>query len=242
MNLDKEFRPKIHWGNPLWSYIHSLIKNTKDEQLLQTKDILKNLDKCIPCIKCIKNYTDSINDIDNIENLQNLFNWSVDLHNKVNKKYNKSEWNYDMASEEWKNSSSNYYLWKFIHTITIIDFENNKKYNDEIKDILLNLSICFSNFSEEKNLYDFYLEKLQNLNMNNSMILFYWSIDLHNEINLLYNKPVWPYNIALEKWTNISKYKQISSGPIELSGPSGPSGPTGPSELSGPSGPTGPSE
>ena len=208
MNLDKEFRPKIHWGNPLWSYIHSLIKNTKNEDFLKTKEILKNLEKCIPCIKCIKIYTDNLVDIQDIQDTESLFKWSVDLHNKVNKKYNKSEWTYGIASEEWKNSSYSYYLWKFIHTITIIDFENNKRYNEEIKEILLNLLICF-NMSEEKNLYEFYLEKLDDLNMNNSMILFYWSIDLHNEINRLYNKPEWPYNVALEKWTNLSKYKHI---------------------------------
>jgi hypothetical protein len=252
MNFNKEFRPKLHWGTPLWGYIHSLIKNTKDIEITNTIQILINLDKCIPCVKCIKIYSDSLLDIDINMNKDKLFKWSVDLHNKVNKKFNKSEWTYEMALEEWKNSSTSYYLWNFIHMITIIDFENNKKYNEETKNVLLNLSICFDNL-EEKNIYEFYLEKLRDLDMTKNMVLFYWSIDIHNEINKLYNKSEWSYNIALEKWANISRYKESNGLVIRndsLSGPSGsseylqgPSGPSGSSEyLQGPSGPSGSSE
>lgn len=93
------------------------------------------------------------------------------------------------------------YLWGFIHTITIIDFENNKEYNDKTKEQLVNIRDCIPCY-KCKNLYKEYLEKLDNLDMTKSLVLFYWSVDLHNEVNKKLNKPEWTYHQALNEWAN----------------------------------------
>jgi hypothetical protein len=92
-------------------------------------------------------------------------------------------------------------LWEFIHTITIIDFENNEPYNLSTKNILINIENCIP-CCKCKHLYKDFLEKLENLDMSKPMVLFYWSIDLHNAVNKKHDKIEWTYDQSLEKWTN----------------------------------------
>ena len=99
------------------------------------------------------------------------------------------------ANNHWGN-----HFWGLIHTITIIDFESNEMYNNNIKNILMNLQNVFPCHSC-KYLYTEYLKQLDNMDMSKSMVLFYWSVDLHNTVNKKLNKEEWTYEKALEKWT-----------------------------------------
>lgn len=92
------------------------------------------------------------------------------------------------------------HLWGFIHAITIIDFESNESYNKNIKVILKELRDCMP-CPKCKATFKMYLDKLDDLDLTKSMILFYWSVDLHNEVNKKLNKPEWSYEMALMKWT-----------------------------------------
>jgi hypothetical protein len=91
------------------------------------------------------------------------------------------------------------YLWGFIHTISIIDYENSETYNKNIKDVLKELKDCFP-CPTCKDTYKNYLDKLENVNIKEPMVLFRWSVDLHNEVNKKLNKPGWTYEMALMKW------------------------------------------
>lgn len=89
------------------------------------------------------------------------------------------------------------YLWAYIHTITIVDFENNENYNKNIKKSLLTLQTPCHHCNK---FYNEYLEKLDTLDLTKSMVLFYWSVDLHNQVNKKLNKPEFSYEEALNKW------------------------------------------
>lgn len=91
------------------------------------------------------------------------------------------------------------YLWGFIHTITIIDYDNNEEYNKNIKEVLKEIKDCFP-CPSCKTTYKLLLERLESLDLNKPMVLFYWSVDLHNEVNKKLNKPMWTYEMALMKW------------------------------------------
>ena len=93
------------------------------------------------------------------------------------------------------------YLWGFIHTITIIDYERNEEYNDNIKNLLINLENCFP-CPSCKLMYKKYVKYLNKLDLSKSMVLFKWSVDLHNAVNKKLNKPEWTYEMALLKWSN----------------------------------------
>jgi hypothetical protein len=99
------------------------------------------------------------------------------------------------AKEHWGS-----HLWSFIHTITIIDFENSEIHNNKILPILNNLKDCIPCY-HCKELFIFYLNKLDKLDLKDNMILFKWSVDLHNHVNKKLNKPEWTYETALDKWT-----------------------------------------
>jgi hypothetical protein len=92
------------------------------------------------------------------------------------------------------------YLWGFIHTITIIDYERNDTYNKNIRDVLRELKDCFP-CPTCKDKYIDYLSKLDNLDLSKPMVLFRWSVDLHNAVNIKLNKPQWTYEMALMKWS-----------------------------------------
>jgi hypothetical protein len=100
------FRPKEEWGNFLWSFIHTISIVDMEQNEYYNKmafEVLRGLEHCIPCDKCKVEYKKSLELLDNIDLSKKmvLFYWSVDLHNKVNKKLSKKEWTYDMALEKW---------------------------------------------------------------------------------------------------------------------------------------------
>jgi len=92
------------------------------------------------------------------------------------------------------------HLWGFIHTITIIDYENNEIYvSKTIENLkaLTNAIPCHKCIA----LYKEYLEKLDNIDKTESMVLFKWSVDLHNAVNKKHNKMEFTYEQAIAEWT-----------------------------------------
>lgn len=91
------------------------------------------------------------------------------------------------------------YLWSYIHTICIIDFQNNTEYVEKTIKNLIELKDAIP-CPKCINLYTIYLEKLCRIDKKESMVLFKWSVDLHNEVNQKIGKNQWSYEDALKKW------------------------------------------
>lgn len=91
------------------------------------------------------------------------------------------------------------YLWGFIHTITVIDFQNNVEFHNNI---VSNLKGVYNIFPCPacKELYKTYLQKLDLIDIREPMVLFYWSVDLHNAVNTKLRKPLWSYERAIAEW------------------------------------------
>ena len=92
-------------------------------------------------------------------------------------------------------------IWNFIHTISIIDFVDNEMYVNEVKKYLqsvFNILPC-KHCCET---YKIWIDKLDTIDMNERMVLFKWSVDLHNEVNQKLNKETWSYEQAVERWCN----------------------------------------
>lgn len=93
------------------------------------------------------------------------------------------------------------HLWAFIHTITIIDLgQDNRKHNSDALQVLYGLQNCIPCVKCRQK-YVNYLEKLADVNLDERMVLFRWSVDLHNEVNSKLNKEQMSYEKALEKWS-----------------------------------------
>ncbi len=93
------------------------------------------------------------------------------------------------------------YLWGFIHTITAVDYQNNVEYNQRV---IQNLQGIYKVFPcpKCKDLYKTHLDKLAFLDLREPMVLFYWSVDLHNAVNLKLGKPMLSYDRAVDIWCN----------------------------------------
>ena len=92
-------------------------------------------------------------------------------------------------------------IWNFIHTISIIDFLDNEMYVNEVKKYLqsvFNILPC----KHCCDTYKIWIDKLDTIDTNERMVLFKWSVDLHNEVNQKLNKETWSYEQAVEHWCN----------------------------------------
>ena len=91
-------------------------------------------------------------------------------------------------------------LWTFIHTICVIDFENNEHY---VTQTISNLQALGPVIPCHKcrGLYEEHLKKLESIDRKESMVLFRWSWELHNAVNVKLNKPEVTYERALSEYT-----------------------------------------
>ena len=103
---------KYHWGKFLWEYIHTIciIDNINKSVNLQisknTIQLLKHISESIPCESCkieFKNALVALNFSETIDLSQSmaLFKWSVDEHNKINKKNGIKDFTYNEALKKY---------------------------------------------------------------------------------------------------------------------------------------------
>jgi FAD-linked sulfhydryl oxidase len=103
----KTHDPKV-WGPPLWAYLHCSAANYPDqptsEQINDMIAFLTSLKSTLPCKNCKLHYGQYIDQ--NRTKLKEicsdklkLFNFTVDIHNKVNERNNKRLVTYE---EAWK--------------------------------------------------------------------------------------------------------------------------------------------
>lgn len=99
--------PKV-WGPSQWFTYHNAANNYPDEPSPITKEKMKNIiigiPVLLPCVTCKEHATayieSRLSELDNIvSNKENLFNFFVDFHNQVNKRYNKKIYTYDEAKK-----------------------------------------------------------------------------------------------------------------------------------------------
>lgn len=131
--------PEI-WGPHAWAFIHLMIISEKEPldktRLSYYKRFFDLLTHLLPCEKCrlhLKDNLTKLKDITTIETKKELFNWSVDLHNMVNKITNKKEYEHDEMMKLWKDISNgnksvsnekiiknNTYKWLFFITLAVL--------------------------------------------------------------------------------------------------------------------------
>ena len=100
------YREKENWGRALWAFIHTItiIDFEDNERFVEPCiDNLKALSGAIPCSKCVEHYIEQTKLLDAIDvnKPMVLFEWTVNLHNSVNRKLGKPEITYDEATQIW---------------------------------------------------------------------------------------------------------------------------------------------
>ena len=96
------------------------------------------------------------------------------------------------------------YLWSFLHTMSICDFDSGET-NFRIQGPIKNNIKMLTNSIPCNSCKEHFIKNLSNidtLDLNKSNILFYWTVDLHNEINKKLGKIEISYPEAIHIWCN----------------------------------------
>jgi len=77
------------WGPKMWFYMHTVAINYPDtpsnEDTKHYRNFFENIKYTLPCSSCRMNYINHFNEIPiRLDSKMELFNWTVDIHNKVN--------------------------------------------------------------------------------------------------------------------------------------------------------------
>ena len=98
------------------------------------------------------------------------------------------------------------HLWAFLHTMSICDLNVNEANLRTQKPLITNIKwlansipcdTCKSHFVQN-------LHSLDALDLNESNVLFNWTVDFHNNVNEKLNKPIITYKEAEIMWCNKS--------------------------------------
>ena len=94
------------WGKQGWHFIHSIAYNYPDNPTQEDKknysDFIHSMQKVLPCPFCAEHFKQNIIKMPiRLYNKSEFFNWTVDMHNEVNKLNGKAILSYEEASDEW---------------------------------------------------------------------------------------------------------------------------------------------
>ena len=103
----------VYWGPAAWHFIHALAAAYPINPAESDKEIYKAffdvLPFVLPCPVCGKHLKENLQTIPiRLGSRQELFEWTVDLHNEVNKQKGKKTYNYEEALAEFKSNSEFY--------------------------------------------------------------------------------------------------------------------------------------
>ena len=89
------------WQRATWILFHTIALNYNDQYKVEYVNFFDSLKTTIPCKICRNHYIENINkehlSFDNNINPERIFNWTIDLHNEVNRMTHKGIWSYDDA-------------------------------------------------------------------------------------------------------------------------------------------------
>lgn len=138
---NKNKMDKIVWGKHFWYTIHYVSlgfpKNASEQDKKNYKLFYEIIGDVLPCEECSEHYKKLIKEIpiDNFLNNKNdLFEWTVVIHNEVNKKLNKPTWTlYDAKNyytmingpKEINNKNIYFYVFFIILILTILFLSYN---------------------------------------------------------------------------------------------------------------------
>jgi len=106
------------WQPLTWNIFHILSLNYNETYRDHYISFFEAFRVIIPCSICRNHYNSNINkndlSLENNINKDRIFNWTIDLHNLVNKKNHKKVWSYDEAKNYYTNIQFNNKFFKLL--------------------------------------------------------------------------------------------------------------------------------
>ena len=148
------------WQPLSWFIFHTLALNYNDKYQEHYKFFFESFTKIIPCKICRNHYIQNINKekmsiSDNI-NKDNIFNWTVDLHNSVNKLNHKKVWSYEEAKKYYlRNNFNNKALKIFVFEYVRSNFKKNPEKTQNLIKMLNALAYLYPEQEKKDRLINF---------------------------------------------------------------------------------------
>ena len=148
------------WKRITWQIFHTISLNYNDEYKNEYINFFESLKTIIPCSICRDHYTQNINKEnmkieDNINN-DRIFNWTVDLHNSVNRIHRKKIWTYEEAKNYYsQNNFNNIVMKKFIFEYIRANFKKNPNKSNELIKMINTMPYLHPNINKRNKLIDF---------------------------------------------------------------------------------------
>lgn len=134
-----------NWQNITWIFFHKLALNQDTSKNNYYEKFFNSFKTIIPCGICRNHYIHMLNESKfNLKkniNKQNLFNFTIDIHNNVNKNLGGSSWNYHKSRVHYNSFFFN--IGNFEKFISIYVFHNFKK-GPEKTQKLFQMLLCFA--------------------------------------------------------------------------------------------------
>jgi len=148
------------WKRITWHIFHTISLNYNNEYRNEYINFFESLKTIIPCDICKEHYIQNINKenmkIENNINNDKIFNWTIDLHNTVNKIHNKKIWKYDESKNYYlKNNFNNNILKHFIFEYVRSNFKKNPHRTNELIRMMNSLPYIYPYLNKRIKLIDF---------------------------------------------------------------------------------------
>ena len=95
----------LEWQPITWHFFHTIALNYNEEYKDKYIIFFNTFKTIIPCKICREHFISNLRkpnmSIENNINSIRIFNWTIDLHNMVNKTNSRSLWKYDKAKEHY---------------------------------------------------------------------------------------------------------------------------------------------
>jgi hypothetical protein len=148
------------WQPITWIFFHSIALEYNDQYKDHYKNFFETFKIIIPCKMCRTHFNECIEkEIHNLENninQENIFNWTIDLHNNVNKMNKKKIWSYDEAREFYSKNKINNRIFKiFLYSYIRTNFRKNFKKTTELIRMIKCIPYIYHDLDKKKKLIDF---------------------------------------------------------------------------------------
>lgn len=133
----------ITWGKHAWYFIHSSAINFDNIQNNKHKYLMfyRVFTQLIPCPICKKHFINNINKneylLESNINKEKIFNWTIDLHNEVNKMNSKQIVSYEEAVTYYNNEINNKLINKFVLQFIKLNINNKVKISRFLRSVSL---------------------------------------------------------------------------------------------------------
>jgi len=148
------------WQPITWILFHTVAIDYNELYKDHYINFFESFKTIIPCKICRNHYNENINknlmDISNNINKDRIFNWTIDLHNNVNKMNNKKLWTYDEAKNHYTiNKINNNMLKLFIFSYIRTNYKKNPTKTNEVLRMLRTIAYIYPDKEKKEKLIDF---------------------------------------------------------------------------------------